>query len=158
MNTLIIYMSNYGTTSKVAEKISDLLGYNRSKTINLSTDDAPDLSSYDTIIIGGSVRLGKIQKEMTRFCIDNLDELMNKKVGLFMCCMDEEHQQEEFEASYPAELIQHAQATSIFGGELHFDKMNFVEKLMVKAVRKEKKNISRLNYQAINHFAIQMGA
>lgn len=158
MKTLIIYMSNYGTTEKVAETISELLGYNVCRTVNLSKEKAPDLSSYETVIIGGSVRMGRIQKKITAFCEDNIEELKNKEVGLFMCCLDRENQQKEFEDSYPSELIRHATATSIFGGELHFDKMNFIEKMMVKAVRKEMKNVSRLNHQAINHFAIQMGA
>lgn len=158
MNTLIIYMSNYGTTEKVAGTISELLGYNVCTLVNLKEDTVPDLAAYKTIIIGGSVRMGKVQKKISEFCQDHLDELTQKNIGLYMCCMDRENEQKEFEDSFPAELIRHARATGIFGGELHFDKMNFIEKLMVKAVRKEKKSISRLNHQAINHFAIRMGA
>lgn len=157
MKTLILYMSHHGTTEKVAEKINSLLGYNTAKVVNLRTTEPPSLDNFEKVIIGGSVHMGRIQPKITQWCEDHIDTLLTKEVGLFMCCMDREHEQEEFERSYPPALIEHAKATSIFGGELLFDKMNFIEKLVVKTVAKQRKTVSRLNQQAINQFSIQMG-
>jgi menaquinone-dependent protoporphyrinogen oxidase len=156
MKTLIIYMSNHGTTEKVAEKISNLMGYNRCTLVNLRESNVPSLVDFDKVIIGGSVHMGRVQTKITTWCRDNLNMLLAKKVGLFICCMDREHEEEEFERSFPPALIDHAHAKGIFGGELLYDKMNFIEKLVVKGITKEKKTVSRLNQQAINQFTIAM--
>lgn len=157
MKTLILYMSHHGTTEKVAEKISSLLGYNTAKVVNLRTSKPPSLSDFDKVIIGGSVHMGRIQPKITQWCEDNLHSLLSKKVGLFICCLDKEHEQEEFERSYPPALVEHAEVSSIFGGELLFERMNFVEKVVAKTVAKEQKSMHRLDQQAINYFSIVMG-
>ena len=42
-----------------------------------------------------------------------------------MCCMEEgEKATNQFNEAFPDELIQHASATGIFGGEFNFEKMN----------------------------------
>lgn len=156
MKALIIYMSTHGTTEKIVDRLSTLLGYNTSTIINLKDQDVPDLNDYDTIIIGGSVYAGKIQKKIRNYCESNLDELLEKQLGLFMCYMDTENEVQEFEQSFPTELITHAKAKGYFGGELDFNKMNFVEKFVAKRVAGFSKSVSRINSQAINHFAIQI--
>ncbi|MEQ9310236.1 MAG: flavodoxin domain-containing protein [Balneolaceae bacterium] len=149
-------MSTHGTTEKIVDRLSTLLGYNTSTIINLKDQDVPDLNDYDTIIIGGSVYAGKIQKKIRNYCESNLDELLEKQLGLFMCYMDTENEVQEFEQSFPNELITHAKAKGYFGGELDFNKMNFVEKFVAKRVIGVSKSVSRINSQAINHFAIQI--
>ena len=88
-----------------------------------------NLSDYEKIIIGGSIHAGNIQRHIKKFCEKNLDILTTKKVGLFMCCMEEgEKAQTQFTNAFPKELIEHAQAKEIVGGEFNFDKMNAIEK------------------------------
>tara|TARA_R110000868_G_scaffold304437_14_gene565197 strand:- start:39449 stop:39961 length:513 start_codon:yes stop_codon:yes gene_type:complete len=156
MKALIIYMSNHGTTEKIVDRLSSLLGYNTSTIINLRNQEVPNLEDFDTIIIGGSVHAGKIQKKLRLFCSSKLEELVTKKIGLFLCYMDDKNRYEEFLNSFPGELIDHAKASGFFGGELLFEKMNFIEKAVAKKVSKHKESVSRINSQAINHFAIQI--
>ena len=72
MNTLLVYASNHGTTAKVAERISRLIGYNRCKTVNIREMAPPPLSEFDNVIIGGSIHYGKIQKIIRKYCENNL--------------------------------------------------------------------------------------
>ena len=44
-----------------------------------------DVNVYDTIIIGGSVYVGKVSKTLRAFCESNLDTLLEKRVGVFLC-------------------------------------------------------------------------
>ena len=156
MKVLILYMSKNGSTEKTVERLSSLLGYNTSTTINLQNQEVPSLEQFDTVIIGGSIYFGKIQKKIKQFCSDRLDELFTKKVGLFLCYLDEKNRHEEFLDAFPGELIDHAKATGLFGGEISFNKMNFFEKIISKKALGISKSVSRINSQAINHFAIQI--
>lgn len=156
MKAIILYMSNHGTTEKVVQKLNSLLGYNKSKIINLEKEIPPPLDEFDTVLIGGSIHKGLIQKKVQQYCQENLSELLTKRVGLFICFMDNHHYQEEFNNSFPEELREHAIAEGKFGGEFIFEKMNLFEKLTVRLLKNQKESISRINYQAINHFAIMI--
>lgn len=156
MKALIIYMSNHGTTEKIVERLSSLLGYNTATIINLKTDTVPSLEQYDTVIIGGSIYAGKIQKKIRTFCSQNLSELLTKRVALFISYMKDEKRIEEFIDSFPGELVDHSIANGFFGGALNFETMNPLEKFVVKKVTTHKESVYRVNSQAINHFAIQI--
>lgn len=47
----------------------------------------PDLTTYDTIIVGGSIHSGKIQDGIAAFCDEHLDLLAGKRIGLFINCL-----------------------------------------------------------------------
>jgi len=82
---------------------------------------------------------------------------MNKKLGLFLCCMEEgEKANEQFENAYPENLRKHATATGLFGGEFTFEKMNFLEKSIIKKISKISESVSKINEKAINEFAINI--
>ena len=153
MATLIVYMSQHGCS----EKATGILISNLSDNITLVKLDGvpdPDLSLYDRVIIGGSIHLGEIQKGIRNFCERNLDELLKRRVGLFLCCMFEgEVARKQFEAAFPPELVSHATACGLFGGEISFDKMNALEQMIVKKVAKIDHDVSRLNTSAIKEFA-----
>lgn len=156
MNTLIVYASNHGTTAKVVERISRLIGMNRCKTVNIRETPPPPLDEFDSVIIGGSIHYGKVQKVIRTYCESHLDELLTKKLGLFICYMDKSKEMEEYLNSFPAALIQHAHAEGFFGGEFNFDKMNFVERFIVRKKLGYTESISRIDAQSINQFAIMM--
>ena len=156
MNTLILYASNHGTTEKVAERISRIIGFNRCQTVNIYELAPPSLEGFDTVIIGGSIYFGKEQRKIRKFCENHIEELLKKKLGLFICYMDRDQEMEEYLNSYPAALIQHAHAEGYFGGAFDFNRLNFVEKFIVRKNLGHKESISRINSQSINHFAILM--
>jgi menaquinone-dependent protoporphyrinogen oxidase len=152
MKTLIIYMSHHGTTRKVVDRLESDIGTEHTQSIDLGKNDAPDLSDAETIIIGGSIHMGQIQSKIKRFCELQKEVLLKKRLGLFLCFMNEELGVEEFNNAYPAELRNHAIAHGLFGGELLMDKMNFIEKFIIRIVAKETRSVSRLNYPAIDRF------
>lgn len=156
MNTLILYATNHGTTEKIAERISRLIGYNRCQTVNINQMAAPSLEGFSTVIIGGSIHFGKVQRKIRRYCEDHLDELLTKKLGLFICYMNKDQEMEEYINSFPTALIQHAHAEGYFGGEFDFDKLNFIERFIVRKNLGHKESITRIDSQSINHFAIMM--
>lgn len=152
MSVLIIYMTRHGCAEKAAGILARALP--GSVIFNLGKNDNPPLAAHDTVVVGGSIRAGKVQKKIGKFCRNNLDTLKGKKLGLFLCCMEEgEKVRLQFEEAYPAELREHAAAAGLFGGEFDFDKMNFIEGAIVKKLAKIDENVSKLDEKAIESFA-----
>lgn len=156
MSTLIVYASKYGCAEKCAKLITtdikdevELIDLKQVKDINLS--------NYNKVIIGGSIYIGKIQKEVTEFCTKNLDELKEKKVGLFICGMVEgEAINNELNQNFPSELLEIAIAKEYLGGEFLLDKMSFMDKVIVKKVSKVTSNKSNILEDKIHEFAEAM--
>jgi len=142
MKTLVIYATTYGFTKECVEDLKkqikgDIL------TVNVMSDKKPSLDEFDNIVIGGSIYMGHFQKKLRTFCTENLNMLLNKRLGLFLCCGLLENFEETLKRSFPEELLKKAVVKECFGGELRTDKMNFVHKmisgLMKKATEKEGK-------------------
>lgn len=152
MKYLIVYMSHHGTTRKVAMQLAEHTGLDKTVLVDLKTDDIPDLTSFDTIIIGGSIHTGEIQKEISEFCINNKNVLLSKRVGLFICALEAYEMKDEFANAFPQWLRDHAIAHGFFGGELLLDKMNFLEKIFVKGIYGVKKDVHELNQDEIESF------
>lgn len=156
MNTLIVYASKYGCTEKCARLVSKELK-DKVDIIDLKSARGIDILKYDNVIIGGSIYIGRIQKEVTEFCLKNLDKLKEKRIGLFICGMQEgETINTELNQNFNSELINIAVAKENFGGEFIFDKMNFMEKLIVKKVSKVSSNKSNILMDNIHKFAQAM--
>lgn len=86
----------------------------------------------------------------------NMDSLLEKPLGLFLCCMYEEEAQAQFEIAFPDPLKTHARSTKCVGGEFLFEKMNFIEKAMVKKIAGTETSVSRLDDQKINELINDM--
>lgn len=150
MNTLIVYATKYGSTQKCAAILAEKLA-GKVDLIDLKKDKLNDLSSYDQIVIGGSIYMGKIRKEVKNFCTQNMHILNEKKIGLFICCMQDEAAQ--LNSAFPEELLKKAVAKENFGGELIIEKMGPLDKFITKAVAKTEKDRSRILIENIDRFA-----
>ncbi len=156
MKTLITYCTTHGCTEKLVAEMQQSLG-NGVSLCNLKKEKAPDLNTFDRIIVGGSIHAGQIQKTIKSFCKQNHSVLLEKELGLFICCMDEGSEaQMHFNNAYPDELIRHAKATACFGGEFNFKRMNFLEKFIVKKVAKVSGSTSRVDFAAVHTFSKRM--
>lgn len=156
MKTLVAYGTKHGCTEKCATILSEKLE-GKVDLYNLKETKDVELSEYDKVVIGGSIYMGKIQKEVVEFCSKNLNTLKNKKIGLFICCMrDGDLAETEINDSFPQELLACASAKGYFGGEFIFKKMNFLERLIVKKVSNIDKDTSNVLEENINRFAEMM--
>ena len=156
MKTLIIYATSHGSTEKAVKELSQKLS-GEITSMDLKNYSSISFQEFDRIIIGGSIHAGQIQKRIRDFCSANLEQLKSKEIGLFICCMyDAEIAREEIRNAFPEELHQMAKTEAIFGGEYNFDKMNFVEKMLVKKIAKVSESVSNLDHDSIDRFANRM--
>lgn len=148
MRTLIIYATKHGATEKCAEKLSNKLE-GTVDLLRLKASDSPDLSKYDKVIIGGPIYAGRIQSEISSFCSQNLVQLKNKRLGLFICSIFKDNAEAELSSAFLPELWNNASARECFGGELRFSDMNFAEKLITrmvsKTIAKNDESLSRID-------------
>lgn len=156
MKTAIVFASKHSTTMKVAQKIQDGMGNSNADLFDLKKNNRIDISRYDQVIIGGSIHAGSIQKSVTRFCKANTVDLVQKPLGLFLCCMDEKKAAIEFESAYPELLRSHAKSKKIMGGEFLIEKMNFIEKLIIKKVSKVTSTVSKIDEGKITEMVEEM--
>jgi len=156
MKTAIIYASKHGTTQKVTNEISKHLADHEVALFNIRKFNKIDLSSFDQVIIGGSIHAGMIQKSVQRFIYQNTTILLQKKLGLFLCCMYEKEAQKQFNNSFPEILRHHASSCQCVGGEFVFENMNFLDKLMTKKIAGISQSVSKINNEKIKELALAM--
>lgn len=168
MSTLIIYSTKHGAAGKCALMLSKKLT-GEVDIHNLKEGEPPGLTKYEKVIIGGSIYAGRIQKEVSRFCSQNVDTLKNKKLGFFISCMFKDNADTQLKANFPSELLEGACAKDSFGAEMRFSDMSFGEKLLTKLVSKTiakndpkapaidmKSDMSMICEESIDRFAQQM--
>lgn len=154
MKTIIIYISSHGTTEKIAKMIKAELPKHDIEVINLKNIKKPELLKADQIILGTSIHAGIIPKRMRKLMIDNCELLKNKKLGLYLCCMEEgDKAREQFENAFPQELRDYAKSAKLLGGEFLFEKMNFIERALVRKIAGTNESVSRIRVDEIKKFA-----
>jgi menaquinone-dependent protoporphyrinogen oxidase len=156
MKTAIIFASKHGTTTKVAHQIGALIGNDKTEIFNLKESAHLDLSNFERIIVGGSIHAGGIQKSIKNFCITHTVDLLQKPLGLFICCMDEQRAMSEFETAYPELLRNHAKSKKVMGGEFLFDQFNFIEKFLVKKISGITSTVSKIDDDKVREMAVEM--
>lgn len=153
MKGIIIFESLHGSTGKCASILSDITG-GKLKLNRLQENEDIRLEEYDTVIIGGSIHHGMIQMRIEKFMEKYREQLLSKKLGLYLCCIEEgENARNQFEKAYPVELREKAAASGLFGGELKLRKMNLFERQFTRKVAGIKKSVSKINVEAIHKFA-----
>ena len=137
-NTIIVYASRHGTTAEYAKSLLKLLDGNVDLcSLDERANSMPDMSDYDTIVVGGSIHYGKNSKLVTSFVKNNLELLRKKRLGLFVTSFfDGDKALKQLNNAYPKELLDKAIVADFYDGELLFPKMNFFEKIVAKVVLK----------------------
>ena len=158
MKTAIIYTSKKGTTKKVAHHIADKLGTENSELIDIKKNKNIEFSKYDMIVLGSPIYAGNPANSMRKFYSKYMQELVNRPLSLFVCGMEDQYdkRQVELNNAYPEQLIKHSKASGFMGGEFLFEKMNFLEKAIIKKIAKTDKSVSSIDVGNIDLFIAEI--
>jgi len=151
MKTAIIYATSHGTTEKVANQIKNGLDSDNVQLFNLKQNKKVDLSSFEQVVIGGSIHAGQIQGRVKAFCSKNM---LQKRVALFVCGMNKPQFETELSNAFPELLRKHAVCSVVVGGEFLIGKMNFFEKLIVRKVSKVTKDVSSIDEKKVKELIL----
>ena len=139
---LIAYTSQAGAVRDCAQAIASNLK-NHSVFLADLYKDAPSVSDFDIIILGASIRMGRIDKKMKKLVAENGEALSQKKVGAFICCGFPERCEEYFRKSFPSDLRASAFALECFGGEIRPDREKGISRWIAKSTVKGITNNNR---------------
>ncbi|WP_019240927.1 MULTISPECIES: flavodoxin domain-containing protein [Bacillus] len=133
MKTLIAFASKTGTTEKCAHTLST---YFENATLCNLTNEQPDLSDYETVIIGGSIRMGQLHKKTKQFILDNQDILLEKRCAFYICNGIVDQTEEVIQRNFPTEIINHTLLVDTFGGEIDLQKQKGLDRMIAKIALK----------------------
>jgi menaquinone-dependent protoporphyrinogen oxidase len=156
--TIVIFSTKHGSVENAVKLLKEKLG-GEVTVINIMNEDPPELNEYENVILGGSIYVGKIQKQLSKYMEKHLSELLTKRIGLFICAAEREDiREKELIDSFPKKLFEHSICKEIFGYEIHYEDMNFIEKKVVGSILGHKKNHSELSESKIDSFVKAMRA
>ncbi len=135
MKTLIIYSSKTGTTKKCAALLAANIGADSCDLFEI-TENIPEISDYECVVVGSYVRMGVIDKKVSAFLEKHKAQLFETKFGLFICCSLAEKVSEAITKNFSEEFMDHAAIIDCFGGELPKDKIKGMDKLIVNSIIK----------------------
>ena len=132
MKIAIVYGTKYNTVKSCVEKLK--AGLKDHSVTNFSLKEGMDipLQEFDAVILGGSIYIGKTQKDLVEFCKSREALLLQKKVGIFLCSAFSAP--EEFMLNFPESLLKHSVAIQNFGYLMHHSDYTLFEKMMVKMI------------------------
>ncbi|WP_048190993.1 flavodoxin domain-containing protein [Methanobacterium sp. SMA-27] len=147
MKALIIYGTRYGTATGIAEEISKVL---KEENVDVDLENARekkelDVTSYDLVVVGSGIKMGKWTKATMNFLKKNKDALSKRKVALFVTCgaANEEKTIAEGQEKYldniaKENLINEPIATGLFGSVYDPNaKQGLIFKLVNRSIKKE---------------------
>ena len=134
MKTLILYSSKGGCAKECAEILKKYMG-ERDITVSDVALNCDDISEFDFIVLGGSVRMGKFYPPMVSFISKHAKEIAKKPHALFLCCGFMDSAEEYIEKLFPESLRESALFVEYFGGELKPEKHSGFMKFVVRWIR-----------------------
>ncbi|MEA3439726.1 MAG: flavodoxin domain-containing protein [Chloroflexota bacterium] len=139
---MVAYATKYGATGEIAEKIGQVLCQAGLRAEVLPAGGVNDLTSYDAVVLGSAVYMGKWRKEAVNFLQANEEALAELLVWLFSSGPAGEGDPVELLDGWRFPEAQHTIADriqprdiAVFHGRVDVEKLNFIEKRMIKAVR-----------------------
>lgn len=144
---LVLYGTGEGQTERIAGRIAEVLGERGHDAATMNADETPPnlaIESFDAILVGASIHLGRHQSAVREFVRDNHDALAARPTAFFQLSMssaanDEARQAEA--AGYVDEFLEetdwHPDRIGLFGGALRYSKYGFLKRLMMKQIAKE---------------------
>ena len=134
MKTLILYATKHGAAREISQRIANKIS--DATLHDLKQGGIPSLAGFDCVIIGSSVYVGSIHKEAKAFLSQNASVLRGKRLGLFVCGLEPNHEQEYFSSNFSQELLKAAKATSFMGGIFDPKKAGAMERFIMKVLAK----------------------
>ena len=155
MSSVILYTTKYGTAAKCAGLLKGKASL-EIEIIDIKKSPDFDIKPFSCIVLGASVYVEKIQKEMITFCERNREELLKKNIGLYICSGDTGKAGKRYLKLFGNDIYNHATSKKLFGSEIYWKKMNPLEKLAMRIIKKSKGNSSDIEMSAINEFVFEM--
>jgi menaquinone-dependent protoporphyrinogen oxidase len=170
---LIVYGTRYGSTREISQEIEKVLRENDIEVKSVNIEDKkeiPALDKFDGVLIGSSIKIGKMTKHIRKFIDKNADKLQNREniLGIFISCgtAGEEGKRPKAKQDYIESILKEKNLNvdmyDAFGGVFDLTEdsnIGFLGKKILKMMAKEDPNITpgqkndQRNWEYIREFA-----
>lgn len=134
MKIAVIYSTKNGVARECAEKLRGLLVPRNEVELFNVRENPPSPDDFDVIVLGGSVRMGRLGKELCAYLERHKTALSAKPCAFYFCLGFSERFEEYADLLLPKNII-FSLGVHNFGGELKADKLRGFDKFIVKMVR-----------------------
>jgi menaquinone-dependent protoporphyrinogen oxidase len=144
MRVLIAYGSRYGSTEEIASRLVGFLGEEGVEATVLDVKKNrswPSLEGYDGVIVGSGVKITKWMREPLAFLRRKADELVGRRLALFVSCMsvltDPEYARRDLLEKVAEEAGVEADMMEAFGPVMDVgpgSRMGFLDKKIAQSV------------------------
>ena len=140
-SALIIYSTTDGQTLEICKRIlSNLHVEDTSKIVHISKAKEHDLTQFDKIIIGASIRYGKHKPELYKFIEENSSLLENKDSAFFSVNVVARKPEKNTPETNPYMQKFLSLSTwkpkrlAVFAGKIDYPKYGFIDKHMIRLI------------------------
>jgi menaquinone-dependent protoporphyrinogen oxidase len=149
VSILIAYRTRYGTTERYARLLAERLP-GESRLADLRRVRRLPLADHELILLGSPIYGGSVLPGLGSFCELHRDELLSRPVGLFICCLYEgERAQAQLDSAFPGWLSLHAFGRWALGGEVRLDRLNLLDRFLVRRLIQVERDISKMRPEAV---------
>jgi menaquinone-dependent protoporphyrinogen oxidase len=141
-NVLVAYATKYGATEGIALKIAQVLREAGLATDIARADRIVDLTPYTAVVLGSAVYIGRWRREAVKFLQNHEEALAQRPVWIFSSGPMGEGDPETLTDGWrlPGSLQPvidriKPRDVALFGGAVDTDRLNFLEKWMLKNVQ-----------------------
>jgi menaquinone-dependent protoporphyrinogen oxidase len=128
---LLIYKSSYGGTKTIVDELkTDLPGDVEVLTLEEVLEE--QLRGAERIAVGGAIHAGSLQRGLKQYLEDYREVLQEKRLALFISCMQPENAEEYFLREFPHQLIGRAELRLCIGGEVDPARLNLFMRFKLK--------------------------
>ncbi|MFX1367876.1 MAG: flavodoxin domain-containing protein [Promethearchaeota archaeon] len=141
---LICYGTRKGTTAEMAEAIAGIIMESGAEVdiVNLKDKKVPAaIEDYNLIVVGSGIQAGSWTSEPRDFIKKNLGLLSQKRVALFVVCLDaaSEDKCDDAQRNYLDKIVEenpglNPVSTALLPGKIDFRQHNFVIRKMLKSI------------------------
>ncbi len=161
---LVAYGTYYGSTKDVAERIGKVIDAEKGIEADVRdlAEDIGDISSYDGVVVGSGIKVGKWTEGARRFLERHSSELSKKDmpVGAFVCCGLAITQKDKATKQYIDDILEEygvrPDLKESFGGLYDLSKkskVNWIERFIVNiASRMMGNGDTKLDQKGVNDF------
>ena len=138
MKILAVYTTKTGTVERCLDELGKNLPRADIVRANITSQACEySIADFDVIVIGSSIRMGKIHKNIKKYIEENMASLKKKKVALFLCLGFPELFDEYVIKNFSRDIRNSAIGISCFGGEMDLSRQTGSDKILMKIVRNE---------------------
>lgn len=160
MKALIVFDSKHGTTEEVAGRIAAAVQSRggEARTLDLRSRGAAStsLAGYDAVALGAPFYMGRWSRRAIAFASARESELAGKSFGVFAIGADPKLGDQAALAAIPATLATDVSASAYFGGRFDYQRLGFLERLIVKAVSGKAESSSTLDLSPAEGFTASL--